>query len=884
MRRMYAALLLLAALASAACAEDLALTQGEVRIPIGQSKTFEFGTVPQKNTTVLLDVLARLDADTYGGSLYFMKIMLNGRVVQAAKTRTAVRLVNKSIVSPVAPNTPYAWSDNKAWRVLYAPDFEGALKSTFYEGNPYQTVLDVTDLTNPAAENRLEIFNVSPYSPPAGSKGNYDLVLKNLMVHVKPGESPMMAAATVDQDLLNPGTPGAGPAAYTGKLLPGGGFSLTAGGQTLHFGSLISFPNAGLNELVAGPGAVAKQPGFSVQVTPTAEGGRVVAAGPDYVLRRTVRFTARKVEVADEFTNTHRDARLGLLVENAVNLKDIAASVRLAGNPDPSINQYYSPGNPSVYVAAGKLGLGLLCEDDVYRNQATLFFDNEKMKAGLRTEKLLLQPGGSYKLQWSVYPVASPDYYDFINLVRQDWGSNYTVEGAWMFFDPDTILAQSVEQIREQFGRLGIKRACYCGGWVDRKHDRKRIGFGTGVLDDYWADFRDRLRQASEKIHQAVPDCKVYVYYDTQRDTSEGGHERFQDSWLTDEKGNQAATEWNGVYSLTYSVVATLQNTYGQAMLRAVDEYLKQMKIDGLYWDEMEGVSFGCPLVTYNAADGHSCDLDPKTYTVKREIGINTIMGEGHRLAVINRVRELGGDMMGNGPCATRQILALKPQRMIEIQHNEFWNYEGDLQTPLGYAGWRQDFGNWTRALKLGMLLVGTSSRYTYDFSAYVFPFTPIELHSGYLLGQERIIATHSGNYGWPGQRCLVQVRYFDTQGKLADRDFPTVIGKEARTAAKVGPEEAVVLVRLPVSVTPAAGAATVTGVQYDAAHLKLELTAPQGARLTLASGTLRFRPGDKLTVRVDGAAKAVSADKSGVLTVPVAKSGKPVVVEIAQP
>jgi hypothetical protein len=51
---------------SAAIAEDIVLCKGEIRIPTGQSKTFEFGSVPQKDTTILLDVLARLDSDGYG--------------------------------------------------------------------------------------------------------------------------------------------------------------------------------------------------------------------------------------------------------------------------------------------------------------------------------------------------------------------------------------------------------------------------------------------------------------------------------------------------------------------------------------------------------------------------------------------------------------------------------------------------------------------------------------------------------------------------------------------------------------------------------------------------------------------------------------------------
>ncbi len=876
--------------ATVAYAQDYELIQQEVRIPRGETRSFEFTTVPQKDHTILLDVIARLDSDGLGGSLYFMKLTLNGRIVSAAKTRTSVRLVNKPIVSPVAPDVPYTWSDNKAWRIVYAPNFEAALKQAYYTGNPYQTTLDVTDLTNPAAENRLEIANVCGYSPAAGARGNHDLVIKTLAVRVKPGASPMMAASGEDQTVINRGTPGAGPAPYEGKLLPGGGFSLSTAGQTFAFSTAVSYPNAGLNRLVAGAAsgpAPASQPGWSVSATPTATGGTVVGEGPDYRLERTITFTPRKVEVSDKLTNQHADAKLGLLVENCADLHGKQANVRLAGNPDPAINAYYSPGNPSVYVALTGHGLGMICEDDIFRNQATLYFDQETNAAGLRTDKLCLAPGGSYALQWSVYPVASADYYDFINLVRQDWGSNYTVEGAWTFFDPDSIIAMTVPDIRARFMRLGITRACYCGGWVDRKHDRKRIGFGTGVFDDYWADFRDRLRQAAAKIHEAVPGCKVYVYYDTQRDTSEGGHERFRDSWLTDLKGNQLSTEWGGVYSLTHSVVATLDNSYGKAMLGLVDRYVKEMGIDGLYWDEMEGVGYGSPLITYNMWDGYSCSLDPKTYTIARECAINTIVGEGHRVAVIKRVRELGGDMMGNGPTATKDILALTPQRMIEIQHNEYWNYEGNLDSPLGYGSSPMGFDNWIRALRMGTLIVGTRYTYTHEVSRYVFPFTPIELHAGYLLGQERLITLHSGSYGWPGQRCLVQARYFNKEGLLTPKDFTTTVSTEARTQAEVGESEALVLVKLPVTLIPRQGEATVSKVEYGVSGLKFTVQAPQGATLELRSGEFPFTPNANL-VWLPGqseAARPLKVDAEGVarLAIPATTQPTPIVVTVGQ-
>jgi hypothetical protein len=656
----------------------------------------------------------------------------------------------------------------------------------------------------------------------------------------------MMASRLDATPILNSGQPAAGPARYRGEVRPGGGFCITVGRRRWEFASTFSYPAVTLASLPPmnrlTPGASVDrsgQPGWTANVRRADhDGGEVVAAGPDYRLRRTIRFTAGKVEIADQLTNAHRDAPLGLAVRHQVDLAGLKdPPIRLAGNPDPAGNDYYSPPNPSVHVALADQGLGLLCEDDVFRNQARLFYNESPPAAGLRTDMLRLAPGESYTLRWSVYPVAGPDYYDFINLVRNDWGSNITLDGAWTFFHPDSILAQPLETIRRQFARLGIRYACYCGGWVDPQHDRRRIGFGTGVLDDYWADFRRRLREATARIHAASPGTKVLVYYDTQRDTSEGGHARYRDSWLTDRAGNQLSTNWSGVYSQTYSVVATLDNAFGRAMLAAVDRYFDAMHVDGLYWDEMEAVGYGMPLLTYNQPDGHSCLLDPRRFTIEREVGITTLLGEGHRLAVIQRARRHGGTVMGNGPAFTRALLASGVQRMVEIQHNDSWCFEGNLGTPLGYMSSRTDFGNFARALQMPCLPVGTRYDYPSDISRYLFPLTPVELHHGYLLGKERIVALHPGDYGWPDQRCLVQVRPYDRDGNRVDAAIATRIGREARTAIAPADGEAVVLERLPITLTPEAGEAEVSAVRYSSTGLTLRLSASHGAELRIADG-----------------------------------------------
>jgi hypothetical protein len=315
-------------------------------------------------------------------------------------------------------------------------------------------------------------------------------------------------------------------------------------------------------------------------------------------------------------------------------------------------------------------------------------------------------------------------------------------------------------------------------------------------------------------------------------------------------------------------------------MLEVADRYIDEIKADGLYWDEMEAVGYGAPLITHNIPDGFSCVLDKKTYTIDHEVGITTLLGEGHRLAVIDRVRAKGGTLMGNGPTTTKDILAKKPQRMIEIQHNDTWCYEGNLDTPLGYASSRMDFGNWVRAIRLATLLVGTTYKYEHEISPYVFPFTPIELHSGYLLGKERIITIHSGNYGWPGERCLVQVRHFNKEGKLTDKDFVTTVTYEARTKVELEEGEATILERLPITLDVRGGSALITGVRYEPDRITLSIQAPAGAQLRVRSGKFAIKPWMPIILSQDNSRRPLLVNREGIISVNL-KCHKPTRVTI---
>jgi hypothetical protein len=843
-------------------AKNIPLISKEISIPRSASRSFGFGTVPQRNTTVLLEVTARINCKRLSGSTAFLTIFVNGNEVKVSKTRHAIRLVNKPLVSPVAQGALGSWfADSRAWRLIYAPDFKCALKQSFYKGDPYSLVLDITDLIDPAAENRIKLVNLvtnsSRWKGLKPDEGN--MVVKSLNIQTKRGSSPMMLPAVNITPIINRGTASAGPAKYSGKILPGGGFVIKTSKQEWKFASSFSYPNAGFNHLLASA-KTNSQTTWKTRVKHRPNGGEVSAQCPYYRLRRDIRFTPQKIEIKDTLTNLSKKP-LGLLVRHEVNLKGLKTpTVRLAGNPDPAVNKYHSGMNPSVHISLPKQSIGILCEDDVFRNQVQLYC--KPSNAGISTEMLRIGTGKTYTLAWSVYPVAGPDYFDFINLVRQDWKANFTLQGPYTLFNPKWILATPVDKLREYFTHQGIKYAISNGSWYTGKGRNRRNAFGTGALEAKWAEHRDKLRKAAARIRKAAPNVKIMTYFDSRRDSSKNSQKKFRDSWWTSANGKQLFTTWGIPGNYCYTMVPMLNNSFGKAMLSAIDRYIKKTDSDSIYWDEMGGGGgFGKIGITYNIFDGNSCLLDMKKYTIKREVGIPSLLINSFLITAIKHLQNQNKPLLGNCCPDTRSLLATGAQRMIESQHNDFWCYESNLSTPLGWAYTiSSKFSGITKTLRMACLPVGVPLGAKHEISRYLFPFTPIELHHAYLLGKERIITLHDGNYGWSGEKCLVQIRHFDKHGQLVEDNSFTVIGKEARTKIKLANnEEAMILVRTPVSFKPADNSkAKVNKVYCSTGLVSFYLEAPEGGILKVKNGTFLLKDSDIIKLKINNILKQI--------------------------
>ena len=134
--RLYGLGLLWCSAAWPVAAAEIAVIREATTIPPGQSRHFEFGTVAQRNTTVLLEIVARVHAERPSGSNYLLKMSLNSQVMQPARARGLLRLLNKPLIAPVAANLPAPWFGNHAFRLLYARISSPRQRSLFTKAIP----------------------------------------------------------------------------------------------------------------------------------------------------------------------------------------------------------------------------------------------------------------------------------------------------------------------------------------------------------------------------------------------------------------------------------------------------------------------------------------------------------------------------------------------------------------------------------------------------------------------------------------------------------------------------------------------------------------------------------------------------------------------------
>jgi hypothetical protein len=273
----------------------------------------------------------------------------------------------------------------------------------------------------------------------------------------------------------------------------------------------------------------------------------------------------------------------------------------------------------------------------------------------------------------------------------------------------------------------------------------------------------------------------------------------WRDSCLRDAGGNVLLDCWYVQHyrtrpALNLMVYPTLTNHRHQHMLEQIAWLLDEVGLDGVYIDQFS-LAWGEDFTRYSKErwDGRTVTLgaDGRVQGAMTDLGL--VSGSARR-AWIEAVLKRGKTVVCNTNPTVGELQSLPVFRFMETQGYDPLVKDGpplmerlakgQLGSPLGLghsfpgtAG--ADFFVRTviAHLRFGILYY----YYGTDFPAadtpegrvggafgpvnHMFPFTPVELHEGWVLGQERLITCVSGEFPWPYDR-QPHVLQFDSRGR----------------------------------------------------------------------------------------------------------------------
>jgi len=749
--------------ACASAADQILLAEkGELRLANRQSRKWTFPAVNPGNGRVVVEFRNRIDYPTASGWCPCWQIFVNGKMLTAAATRSETRLLNRPYRLKSRLYGSYA-ADNGSdkWYALYLPDFvsaEQCFSPSTTEAT--RTVLDISDLVMADGTNivTLRAGGLEPSFYSANNVTNHKphVVFNGLKVRVEdvPTRLPRAEASSVRATLAPPVV-----TRFTMRR-DAAAIRVSLCGGEVPVMSAFSVPGGG--EVPMGGGETVDTAFYSVA--------------------RKVRLMKNRIDVFDTFTSK-TNALIGVKVRHWIPQAGFDP-VYVAGDPSPSAEEFEGGRNPSVLGVCGDKGfsVALLAQDDVFRVQNVQYCGDGVF--GIRTDGLALKPGEPRTVEWSIYPVASKDYYDFVNAVRRDWDVNFPIAGSFnlsmnLFHSSSEKGCKRLEQTMglamNSFGphywshlggRYKAHRSVIHGMGMDSPKVRVRAG-ANRVFEEDPAAVHRFIRESVANARKYTPSLKVLTYMHNQISVGVDDY-KYEECRMVDAKGSKM--NYGGPVAKLF--VPTKDNLFGRDYMKLVDWTLDNFDLDGIYHDELNHCNSRLYYGT-NMWDGATVELD-ESNNVKRKVSYVCLLKLGFSLNLFDHILNRRGKILvGNFSPETRSERKFRFPRFEET-YSARWIALSHLYTPiqlgdmLTYANTPKDMATDQRiALMRGALyyhyLGGTGCP---SLSSKMFPFTPIELHGGWLVGKERILTAVSGDFGWRGEKPDVDVFVFDELGR----------------------------------------------------------------------------------------------------------------------
>jgi len=764
------------------------LNQQIVELEPGKNITYAVPAMDAKGKRVTLSYLARGKGNYSGGYTYGLNVLINGRIVQAAEDRRMVRLLNKPLNFPYKQwkGTTYVWSRyckrGTGWVIIFAPDYKPSDQQPWLGDQWANYVLAVEDLLYSGKPNVIEFRNDHP-------RRRATLMIDQIALQKtdQKGFGDLKPAApfpdrpprrTDFSSLKNPNV----------QVDNTGGLVIHHDGKIYNFETTFSYPQGGYNILGPGPAPEAGEKAFVPKVNALdAQTWQVSAQGKFYKIDRLIKLERGKVHVTDTISNKG-DSPVGVIVSHYFNLgSQLFANILIGGNPDPAFTNVHMRANPTVFVPMANGGLGMSANDTLTRLQARFFYEAKPQRTGVRNEHLVIGPHKSYTTTRTIYVLQGPgygDYFDFINYVRRDWDSNFRSNGPYVFTDPEGVMKVDDARLVESVKANNLYSVILTCGWNDPQSGQWLSWF----TEFYWGKpgrvfdaYEEQIDLAVAKLRRLVPHVKIIHKYHSLLNVLDD-LDQFPDSLVHGPNGQ--LVHYGGYRDLVYP---TLTNSYGRGMSNMLEVIMTKHKVDGLYWDEFSGAGAGdsiiLPYATFNRSDNHTAMIDPKTKQIAKTAAMINLLSDPWTKKMLKRLESSGAVLMANAPPCMPDYNDIKFPRMVEAQDHADRTLETNLYSPLCYtSGQGASIPVMRKLLEYAGVSLRSSISTKRPVTGLCFPLTPIELHRGWILAQERLITARSGRFGWDTKTTATLYR-FNAKGKQIEKKQVTVPAGTAGTA-----------------------------------------------------------------------------------------------------
>ncbi|MBE6369651.1 MAG: hypothetical protein E7056_05765 [Lentisphaerae bacterium] len=534
----------------------------------------------------------------------------------------------------------------------------------------------------------------------------------------------------------------------------------------------------------------------------------------DYTVERILTLNNHRIDVKDSYTNTSaRD--IGILWNHVVGRNALLnPTSRLAGQTLVKLVRFFGSANATLYAAGNKSGLGLVAEDTVSRAQLELRSMGNTQSMG--SIGMGIPAGKTYTLEWAIYPLAESDYYALINQVRRDWKVNYTIDGPF-YFGGSTVKSCMIKPLtpwhnydsgknltQEQYGAV-IKKQMAALRKINP--DTKFIGMiETNLVpfDTTQVPWGKNLKVRTGERNQ--PGVKYGIFMDKETTGLFDAYSPYRDSVIRDEHGNAM---YENYYASAPHVNLMVQPEIGnhryKTFMAQIDFMMNDLGLNGIYIDQFQPYIIGG--FSEDRWDGYTVELS-EDGSIKRKRYSYALTGAAARGNIIKTVRDRGGVVVTNGQPMSREeqntgVFAFQemennsvnPLNFLDVKPPECsWQTISHLGSPIALGirparyvkngakpeqfAQMQTKGIIT-ALRNGLLFYYYTVNITDEGPAKgsqaicdnMFPFTPEELHDGWIKGKERTITAISGKFPVNGQE-KPKVLYFDKKGFEQPNNF----------------------------------------------------------------------------------------------------------------